>query len=154
MKKIFFVFFVICINISCNSKNAKIVSNANPRNSLRDTLYLKTDSMIILESLYLNLDSIKVGDTFTSKDNQFGYYRLLFSSSEEMQSVYAEKINIIGDGKVELYQRIKLSPELFGERPEASSYEFIGWETSEIVKIKLDSLIFRINLTDIFKRKH
>lgn len=56
--------FIICAMTSCNIKNIDNETNVDTRRSLRDTVYIKPDSAIILESMYLTLDSIKNGETF------------------------------------------------------------------------------------------
>lgn len=148
MRTMYFILFILCIILGCNSKK---VDNNQPQISsggcINDTVCVKTDSVIILESLYLNLDSIKTGDTFINKNEMYGYYRLLFSSSEETQSVYVEKINIIGDGVVKLEKRFRLSTQIFGDSFNTNSIEFVSWETPEIVKIRLDETLINFNLT-------
>lgn len=150
MKTMYFIPLVMVISliISCSGKRNN-QSNVSSSDSLKDTVYIKTDSTIILENLYLNLDSIKIGDPFTDNDEKYGYYRLLFSSSEEMQSVYVEKINIIDDGQVKLEKRFKLSPELFGDNFETFPIEFVNWEAPEIIKIIIDGTLINLNLTTL-----
>ncbi len=139
---------IITIIISCSGKRNN-QTNVSSLKSIKDTVYVKTDSTIILESLYLNLDSIKIGEPFTNKDEKFSYYRLLFSSSEETQSVYVEKIDIIDDGQVELGKRFRLSPELFGNDFKAFPIAFVNWEAPEIVKIIINGTLINLNLTSL-----
>lgn len=148
MKTMCLIPFIMCIIIGCNNKQVdNNQSQPSSVTNLKDTVSVKTDSTIIIENLYLNLDSIKIGDSFIDKNENYGYYRLLFSSCEETQSVYVEKINIIDDGVVKLDKRFKLSSELFGNNIKTSSVEFVSWTTPEIIKIRLNEKLVKFNLT-------
>lgn len=102
--------------------------------------------------MYLTLDSIENGETFTGEDQEYGYFRLLFSSSEETQSVFVEKINIVGDGLVQLEQRIKLTPQLVSGKYETTNFEYVGWETAVTIKIRVDDSLVDVNLNTVMKQ--
>jgi hypothetical protein len=118
-------------------------------NKIDNTYHINADSITILETLYLNLDSIKIGKPFTDKNNNYGYYRLLFSSSEETQTVYVEKIDIIDDGIVKLKRRFNLTSLFIEQDIYPFLIKFVGWKTPEIIEIIVNNTQIHLNLTSL-----
>jgi len=118
-------------------------------NKIDNTYHINADSITILETLYLNLDSIKIGKPFTDKNNNYGYYRLLFSSSEETQTVYVEKIDIIDDGIVKLKRRFNLTSLFIEQDIYPFLIKFVGWKTQEIIEIIVNNTQIHLNLTSL-----
>jgi len=153
MKNIYLILIISCVMISCKSKNAFdkrqsiIDSTSILKTSSKDTIYLKNDSNIVPESIYLNLDSIKIGKPFTDKANVYGYYRLLFSSSEETRSFYIEKINIVGDGIVKLEKRFKIPPQVLGLDSDFPSIDLIKWQAPDIIEISVNGQTMQLDIS-------
>jgi hypothetical protein len=140
MKIILLSIFSSLIMMSCSeSKHHNHFIN---QTQLQATTITKVDSSIVPEGIYLYMDSVKIGRSFTNKSNKYGYYRLLFTSSEEMQTIYVEKLNIVGDGLVKLGERFDLSLKLFN-----GYVKSIHWVTPEIININLNDTIIHFNLS-------
>ena len=114
---------------------------------LRDTIYLHTDSCIVPEEIYLYLDSVRVGYTFTDKAGNYGYYRLIFSSWEESRSFHIEKIHVIGDGIVKIMNRFTIPSEKLGVDYDSPNIDLISWQTPEIITIKVGDKIMNFDIT-------
>jgi len=114
---------------------------------LRDTIYLHTDSCIVPEDIYLYIDSIKIGYPFTDKAGKYGYYRLIFSSSEETRTLHIEKIQIIGDGIVKMETRFTIPSEKLGLDYDFPNIDLIGWKTPEIIIINVGDKIITFDIT-------
>lgn len=153
MKKISLFLIIITGILSCKAKSTtETESNTNDSSqslvtSLKDTIYLKKDSAIVSENIYLYLDSIKSGDAFDDKNNNYGYYRLLFASSEETQSFYIEKILIVGDGIVKLQNRFMIPSKILGFDDFSPNIKFIKWESPEIIEINVGSKKMKLDIT-------
>jgi hypothetical protein len=149
--KTFYCFISIILLITISYNNKIICSNLNVRliNKIDNTYHINADSITILETLYLNLDSIKIGKPFTDKNNNYGYYRLLFSSSEETQTVYVEKIDIIDDGIVKLKRRFNLTSLFIEQDIYPFLIKFVGWKTPEIIEIIVNNTQIHLNLTSL-----
>ncbi|GAT63662.1 hypothetical protein [Paludibacter jiangxiensis] len=104
-------------------------------------------SSSIMPDFYLYIDSMKTGEAFTDKSDMYGYYRLLFVSSEEIRSFYVEKINIVGDGIVKLQNRYKIEDETFGININDSDFKFLQWKSPELIEVYSRGKKVVLNLT-------
>lgn len=144
---------IILFTISCKNKNginaeSKNIDSARISNiSLKDTVYLRNDSAIVPKEIYLNLDSIKTGSPYTDKTGIYGYYRLLFTSSEEIRSFYIEKIQIVGDGIVKLEKRFKIPMKTLGLDSDSPAIDLVKWQSPEIIEIKVDGKTVELNIS-------
>ena len=140
MKALLSIVFCSLIMTSCS--DSRHHNHLIPQTQLKDIAVAKVDSSIVPESIYLYLDSIKIGQPFTSKNKKYGYYRLLFTSSEETQTIYVEKLNIVGNGLVKLEERFDLSSKI--------SNSYVGdihWFNPEIINISLNDTTIHFNLS-------
>ena len=153
MKNLYLILIILFSILACTNKNVSkngqsITDSASFINSsLKDTVFLKKDLAIVPEDLYLNLDSIKIGEPFTDKADKYGYYRLLFSTSEETHSFYIEKIQIIGDGVLKLNRRFKIPAEVLGLEHDSPNINLIRWQTPEIIEINVDGKRMKLNIS-------
>ena len=153
MKNLYLIIIILLSILGCTNKNtskngSSITDSASFINSsLKDTVYIKKDSAIVPDNLYLNLDSIKIGEPFTDKANKYGYYRLLFSSSEETHSFYIEKIKIVGDGVVKLEKRFKITPQILGLEYDSPFIVLIRWQTPEIIEINVNGKRMQLDIS-------
>ena len=122
-------------------------SSQSLKSSLKDTIYIKKDSAIVSEYIYLYLDSIKIGPPFDDKNNNYGYYRLLFASSEETQSFYIEKILIVGDGIVKLQKRFIIPSKILGFDDFLPDIKFIKFKSPEIIEINVGGKKMKLDIT-------
>jgi len=147
--QIVFLLFILLAIYGCK-RNAVIPKPETVKLSgshLRDTIFLHTDSCIVPEGIYLYIDSIKIGNPFTDKAGKYGYYRLLFSSSEETRSFHIEKIQIIGDGIVRLENRFTIPSEKLGLDYDYPNIDLISWQTPEIITINVGDKIITFDIT-------
>jgi hypothetical protein len=155
MKNLFLILFIPFLISNCKGKNVSdlklgiIDSSSILKARSNETKQHKNDTSIVPESIYLNLDSIKIGNPFTNNEDIYGYYRLLFTSSEETQNFYIEKIKIVGDGLVKLEKRFKIPPQVLGLDHDCPSIEFIRWQTPEIIEINVDSKKIQLDLSKL-----
>jgi len=153
MKNLYLILIIPFAMLGCKSKNVSdtepfIIDSTRILNAgIKDTIYLRNDSTIVPESIYLNLDSIKIGDPFTNKEDIYGYYRLLFSSCEETHSFYIEKIKIVGDGIVKLEKRFKIPQHVLGLDYDSPSIDLIRWQSPEIIEINVDSKRMQLDIS-------
>lgn len=153
MKNLYVILIITIGLFGCKAKNVtEAGSTANDsthflKTGLKDTVYLKRDSAIVPENIYLYLDSIKIGPPFTDKNNNYGYYRLLFASSEETQSFYIEKILIIGDGIVKLQKRFTIPTKILGFEDVTPFIKLIKWEIPEIIEINVNGKNMKLDIT-------
>lgn len=127
-----------CNRINTNKESEMIDTSKSSNLVLRDTICVKDDSPIVPEDIYLYIDSLKIGNSFTDNKGTYGYYRLIFSSSEETQSLHIEKIGIIGDGIVKLEKRFEIPEEVLGDDYILPSIGLIKWQTPEIIVISIN----------------
>ena len=141
-----FIFFAI-YGCKRNAVSPKPETVELSHSQLRDTIYLHTDSCIVPEEIYLYIDSIRIGNPFTDKTGKYGYYRLIFSSSEEARTLHIEKIQIIGDGIVKMETRFTIPSEKLGLDYDYPDIELISWQTPEIITIKVGDKIMNFDIT-------
>jgi hypothetical protein len=138
-----YLIIILLATAGCNKNNVskeseKMDSLKSSNLVLKDTIYIHDDQAIVPEDIYLYIDSIKFGDPFTDNNGTYGYYRLIFSSSEETQSLHIEKINIIGDGIVKLDKRFEIPTGVLGNDYILPFIGLIKWQTPEIIVINID----------------
>jgi hypothetical protein len=146
---------ILLATVSCNRINTKkgsemIDSSKTSNLELKDTISVKDNSAVVPEDIYLYIDSLKIGPPFTDNKGKYGFYRLIFSSSEETQSFHIEKIEIIGDGIVKLDKRFKIPEEILGDEDIFPSIGLIKWQTPEIIIININgSKQMGLNITEL-----
>lgn len=102
--------------MDCTLKsNPREIKSTNHEDTviLHDTIYLD-DSCIISDYLYLSINELYNGYSWSNNKDEDYFYRILFSSIEERKYVYIEQIQIVFDGKYKLIKRIEILPKLFG----------------------------------------
>jgi|GEM_PF-2508614 len=147
--KLAFPVFILLVNLGCK-RNAVIPKPENVEllnSQIRDTIYLHTDSCIVPEEIYLYLDSVRIGNPFTDKAGNYGYYRLIFSSWEESRSFHIEKIHIIGDGLVKITNRFTIPSEKLGVDYDSPNIDLISWQTPEIITINVGDKRITFDIT-------
>jgi len=155
MKNNCLILLILLSLAGCGTKKVResgsgSTDSAGPVHSgLKDTVYVQKEPSIVPEDLYLNLDSIKSGAPFTDRSDNYGYYRLLFSSSEETQSFHIEKIKIVFDGIVKLEKRFEIPPRVFGFENDFSHIVLIRWQAPEIIELIVDGKRMVLDITSL-----
>lgn len=137
MKNIYFLAFLIVL-IGCQKANNKTDLTSKDSISINhsDTIYVDKSDCIVPDWIYLDMDSITNGSPFDDKDGNYGFYRLIFTMSEETKNLFAEKLTIIGDGKVKIDKRLAIPKDIL-ELKGYSYGEFLGWQSPEIIELKV-----------------
>jgi len=147
------ILIMLLLLAGCSAKKERESGSGNTDSTgfkhlaLTDTVYVNNEPEIVPEELYLSLDSIKTGSPFTDKSDNYGLYRLLFTSSEETHGFYIEKIKIVGDGKAKLEKRFKIPPKVLGEENDFPDIVLIKWQSPEIIEINVNDKRIRLNIT-------
>jgi len=152
MRNIVLLLIIPILIMGCKNKNginAGSGTTDSVNSKLKEAVYVKSDSAIVPEQLYLSLDSIKIGAPFTDKADNYGYYRLLFSSSEETRSFHIEKIQVVGDGKMKLIKRFIIPTEVFGTDNNLLNIDFIKWYSPEIIEINVNGKKMKFDITKL-----
>ena len=114
--------------------------------SIRDTVYINNDP-VVPEYIYLNIDSLSLGDPFTDRIGNYGFYRLVFSSSEETQSFHIEKIDIVGEGILKLDKRFTIPYDKLGLDFVNPRIGLIEWVSPEVIVLVVNDKKVKLDLT-------
>ena len=140
MKSIYFLVIpIVFLGCKRTSDNPKSFLNdfLNIKQSRHfDTIFVEKSKCIVPDYIYLDMDSLTSGNTYEDNNGNYGFYRVIFTMSEETKSLFCEKMTIIGDGKVRIDKRIQL-PEDIASKKEYSYDKFIGWKSPEIIELKV-----------------
>ena len=140
MKSIYFLIISIVL-VGCKRTNENSKSSLNDSMNIQqskyvDTIFIDKSKCIVPDWIYLDMDSLTSGDPFEDNNGNDGFYRIIFTMSEETKSLFCEKMTITGDGKVRIDKRIRLPEDITGNK-EYSYDKFLGWKSPEIIELKV-----------------
>jgi len=147
---LYFFFISFC---SCSSN--KDTNTLNPTNIvdtliIRDTVYVDNE-FSISDDFYFSINSISMGGTWEKEyDDEYSYYyRMLFSSIEECNYIHVEEIQIIGDSKVKMIKRTKISPKIFGYNSDYYYYHpvLIDWISPAVVRLLIEEKEYNLDIS-------
>ena len=143
---IFFYVILSVVIISCETG-----SITKKEGGMKTTDIKEKKEQIIPSHLYLSLDEIIIGKTWSSEDGKEFFYRILFASVEESIYIYVELLQIQEDGPVKFVARKKLLPEQFGVVYFGYTPRFIKWNSPTEIKIEVEKKQFDFDLGSLFK---
>lgn len=114
--------------------------------SIMDTVYINKNP-VVPEYIYLNIDSLSLGDPFTDPVGRYCFYRLVFSTSKETQSFNIEKIEIIRDGVLKLNSRFTIPYDKLGLDFVNPRIGLNQWISPEIIEISVNKKNVKLDLT-------
>ena len=136
--------------LGCSAETAELDAKKNDTVFIRNTVYIEEESAIS-DDFYFSINSIYAGNCW-EKENDWYYYRILFTSIEEQDYIYIEEIKIIADSKVKLIKRTKIQPKLFGiEFFGLDSFhykpELIEWISPTVVKLLIEKKEYKLDIS-------
>jgi len=134
--------------MDCDLKsNPKEIKSSNHKEivAVHDTIYLK-DSCIIPDYLYLSINRLYNGNSWSNNDDDEFFYRILLSSIEELEYIYVEQIQIIGDSQCKLVKRIMVSPKVFGMDYFINEIKFIEWISPTKILLSIGDIEFKFDI--------
>ena len=154
MKAIYFLLIPLVL-IGCQRTNGKKKLSLNDSINIQqskhvDTVFIDKSKGIVPDWIYLDMDSLTTGAPFDDLNGNYGFYRIIFTISEETKSLFCEKITIVGDGKAKIDKRIQLPEDIAGNK-DFTYNKFLGWKSPEIIELKVyreneDKIVY-INLS-------
>lgn len=141
--------FLICsiMLMDCDLKsNRKTINSPNHEETVvtHDTIYLK-DSCIIPDYLYLSINKLYDGNSWSNNDDEY-FYRILLTSIEALEYIYIEQIQIIGDSQCKLTKRIEILPKLFGMEFFTEEVKFIEWISPTKISLSIGVRKFTLDI--------
>ena len=141
---VLYMSFFSCTSKKTNTLNGTSIAVDTVKIFVRDTIYI-TDSCLFPDHIYLYVNYITNSRVWGSDD----IYRIVFTSVEEMRSIYLEKFQIMESDGLKFIERTKIPPEIFEDEFNYYAYhpKIIEWVSPTVAKLLINEKEYNLDIS-------